>query len=221
VLEHAGVTIGAVQSVQGISWTEYSIEGVSNHAGTTPMSMRKDAGYAAAALACRVRDIAIEFGEPQVATVGALNLEPNLVNVVARRATLTVDLRNVDETILLEAEKRVASAVEEISKSEDVRIHARTLARFQPVEFSPAIIDAVTDLAHRMDLSVLPMPSGAGHDAQMFAPGCPTGMIFVPSRDGISHNVREHTDPEDIEAGANVLLNLLTELATKQSEHNI
>jgi len=215
VLENAGITIGAVESVQGISWTEYTIDGVSNHAGTTPMSMRKDAGYAASALACAVREIATELGAPQVATVGALSLEPNLVNVVARRATMTVDLRNVDDAILIDAESRVAAVVDRISEREGVHIQSRILARFQPVRFSESIVRSVTHWAERLKLSTISMPSGAGHDAQMFAPRCPTGMIFVPSRDGISHNVREHTDRSDIEAGANILINLLTELATE------
>ena len=216
VLEREGVTIGAVDSVQGISWTEYTVSGVSNHAGTTPMSMRHDAGYAAAKLAVSAREIASEIGGAQVCTVGAINLEPNLVNVVARRAVATVDMRNVDETVLKRAEAMMTAAVKAIEASEGVTISARPLARFAPVAFAPDIVERVRYWAQSLGFTVKQMPSGAGHDAQMFAPSCPTGMIFIPSRDGISHNVREYSAPADIEAGANILVNLLIELANKE-----
>ncbi len=213
VLEEEGVTIGAVEGVQGISWTEYTITGVSNHAGTTPMRLRHDAGYAAAAIAAEVRAIARDFGGDQVGTVGAITLRPNLVNVVANHALMTVDLRNTDEQRLREAEARLAGFVDALARDEGVEIASRSLARFEPVQFDPSMIDRVEAHARAQDLSVRRMPSGAGHDAQMFARVCPTGMIFVPSVGGISHNVKEHTAPDDLEAGANVLLSVLAELA--------
>ena len=213
VLERDGVTIGAVEGVQGISWTEYTISGVSNHAGTTPMAMRTDAGYAAANLACRAREIALAMGGAQVATVGVISLEPNLVNVVARRAVLTVDLRNTEDPKLCEAEARMDEAVAAICTQEGVTIQVRTLARFAPVKFAPELIERVATVADALGHSVRTMPSGAGHDAQMFAPHCPSAMVFVPSHNGISHNVEEFTAAPDIEAGANVLANLLLDLA--------
>lgn len=209
VLEEQGITIGAVEGVQGISWSEYTITGVANHAGTTPMRLRHDAGYAAAAIACEARGIASEMGGDQVATVGAITLVPNLVNVVAKKAVMTVDLRNTDEALLREAEVRLARAVNRIAREEDVEVERRTLARFEPVEFDPEMIELVAETAERVGHSVKHMPSGAGHDAQMFAPNCPTAMIFVPSRYGISHNVNEYTAPEDLRAGADVLLQVL------------
>jgi N-carbamoyl-L-amino-acid hydrolase len=214
LLEAKGVTIGAVTGVQGISWTELSIEGVSNHAGTTPMRFRHDAGYAACAIGRFVRDLANEIGGDQVGTVGSLELHPNLVNVVAQRAKLTVDLRNTDETLLQKAETDVYIFVERLAKEEGLQIESRKLARFEPVEFRPEMIDRVERTARALGLSVERLPSGAGHDAQMLAPICPTGMIFVPSIGGLSHNTNEHTKPKDIEAGANVLLNMVLELAS-------
>ena len=101
--------IGVVESVQGISWTEYTVTGVSNHAGTTPMRLRRDAGYLAASVNVFARKLAWEMGGHQVATVGALSLRPNLINVVPNRAVFTVDLRNTDEAKLKEAEARVAA----------------------------------------------------------------------------------------------------------------
>ena len=215
VLEEQGITIGAVEGVQGISWSEYTIRGVANHAGTTPMRLRHDAGYAAAAIACEARVIAKEMGGDQVATVGAITLVPNLVNVVAKEAVITVDLRNTDETLLQEAEARLARAVERIIGEEGVSVERRTLARFEPVEFDPEMIGLVAEVAERLGHSVKRMPSGAGHDAQMFAPNCPTAMIFVPSKDGISHNVSEYTAPEDLRAGADVLLQVLLATANQ------
>lgn len=213
VLEAEGVTIGAVESVQGISWTEITIKGQSNHAGTTPMNLRRDPGYAAARIATFVRDLALEFGGRQVATVGQIELHPNLVNVVAANATLTVDLRNTDELTLQEAERRLAVFCDELARSENVTITSRSLARFEPVFFDPEVVGLVERTAKELGHSVKRMPSGAGHDAQMLARVCPTAMIFTPSWMGLSHNPFEYTAPADIAAGTNVLLHVMRSLA--------
>jgi len=206
VLEEAGLTIGAVTGVQGISWTEFRITGVSNHAGTTPMRLRHDAGYVAAAIAVKAREIATAVGGSQVATVGVNELQPNLVNVIAEQALVTVDLRNTDDNALQESEARLTEFVYELAAKEGVKVETRKLARFAPVAFDEQLISLVESKARELGHSVQRLPSGAGHDAQMFAPNCPTAMIFVPSKDGISHNIREYTDSTHIEAGANVLL---------------
>jgi beta-ureidopropionase / N-carbamoyl-L-amino-acid hydrolase len=213
VLEAEGFTIGAVTGVQGISWTELTLTGQSNHAGTTPMSHRHDAGLVAAEIAVCARRVAKELGGHQVATVGALTLSPNLVNVVARRAVMTIDLRNTEEDRLQEAERRVFSHAEEVAAAEGVTLERRTLARFQPVAFEPRLVARVEGIAHELGLEVRRLPSGAGHDAQMLARVCPACMIFVPSARGVSHNVEEYTAPADLAAGADVLLRLLLELA--------
>ena len=213
VLEVEGVTIGAVESVQGISWTELTISGQSNHAGTTPMSMRRDPGFVAASITTFVRELATELGGAQVATVGQLDLHPNLVNVVPATATMTVDLRNTDEAVLQEAERRLAAYCDQLAVDENVSIEARTLARFEPVIFDADVVDLVHATAKQLGHSVQRMPSGAGHDAQMLARVCPTAMIFTPSENGLSHNPAEHTEPEDLEAGANVLLHVMLSLA--------
>jgi N-carbamoyl-L-amino-acid hydrolase len=213
-LEAKGITIGAVTGVQGISWTEISIQGVSNHAGTTPMRFRRDAGYAACVIGSFVRELANTIGGDQVGTVGSLELHPNLVNVMAERAKLTVDLRNTDENRLQKAEAELSAFVDRLAKEEDLKIENRKLARFEPVEFAPEMIDRVEKTARSLGLSVERLPSGAGHDAQMLATLCPTGMIFVPSAGGLSHNTKESTKPEDIEAGANVLLKMVLDLAS-------
>lgn len=206
ILEEEGVTIGAVTGVQGISWTEFVVTGVSNHAGTTPLRLRHDAGYVAAALAVEARRLAAEMGANQVATVGVTRLTPDLINVIARKAVVTLDLRNTDDELLTSAEARMAESLTALADSEGVAIESRMLARFAPVAFDSQMIDLVESTATDLGFSVKRLPSGAGHDAQMFAPNCPTAMIFVPSEGGISHNVEELTSRSDIAAGANVLL---------------
>ncbi len=209
VLEEEQITVGAVTGVQGISWTEFRITGISNHAGTTPMQLRHDAGYVAAAIATEARAIANELGGDQVSTVGVNELNPNLVNVIAKEALMTVDLRNTDNEALKQAEARMASFAAAVAEAEGVKLETRTLARFAPVEFDPSKVALVESKATELGHSIRRMPSGAGHDAQMFAPNCPTAMIFVPSRGGISHNVEEFTSPGHIHAGANVLLQVM------------
>lgn len=213
VLEHEGVTIGAVTGVQGIHWTEFTIEGTSNHAGTTPMRLRHDAGVVAARIACFARDLAIELGAGQLATVGHIQIAPNLVNVIPNRAVFTLDLRNTDGGVLADAVQRVFTFAQQAADAEGVRLSHRSLADFEPVSFDPRIINRVEAIARQHGHLVQRMPSGAGHDAQMLARMCPSGMIFVPSVKGLSHNVAEFTHDQDIEAGANVLLTLLAELA--------
>jgi N-carbamoyl-L-amino-acid hydrolase len=213
VLEAHGEVIGAVTGVQGISWQELRLGGQFNHAGTTPMAFRHDAGLAAASVAVAARRLATELGGDQVATVGKLDLRPDLVNVVAGLATLTVDLRNTDGDLLARAERRMAAEVDRIASEEGVSVERRQLARFDPVTFDERIVHLVETTAREHGHSVRRLPSGAGHDAQMLARMCPAGMVFVPSVGGISHNPAELTTPEHIEAGANVLLDVLVHLA--------
>ena len=213
VLENEAVTIGAVNSVQGISWTDVSVVGQSNHAGTTPMTMRKDPGFVAAACATFVRHLCEELGGTQVGTVGRVEFSPNLVNVVPASASFTVDLRNTDEALLQHAERRFHDFLNKTAAAEGCTYETRTLARFEPVEFDRELVSLVARTASDLGYSVRTLPSGAGHDAQMLARVCPTAMIFTPSHDGLSHNPAEYTAPEDLEAGANVLLQAMLQVA--------
>ena len=213
ILDEEKVQIGVVESVQGISWTEYTVTGVSNHAGTTPMRLRRDAGYLASSVNVFARKLAREMGGDQVATVGSIAFRPNLINVVPNRAVFTVDLRNTDEAKLKQAEAKVAAHIAEVAAAERVEVEAKVLARFEPVIFEAGLVNRVERHARALSLSTRRMPSGAGHDAQMMQRICPTAMIFVPSVAGLSHNVKEHTEAADLAAGAQVLLNLMLELA--------
>jgi N-carbamoyl-L-amino-acid hydrolase len=177
------------------------------------MRLRHDAAYVAAAAAVAVRRIVAEAGEPAVGTVGRLRLHPDLVNVVAATATLTIDLRHTDGAVLAELEAAITAAVDDIAASEGASIRRRSLARFEPVVFDDHVVDAVESAARRRGHDVMRMPSGAGHDAQMIARLCPAGMVFVPSVRGISHNPAEFTEPAHLAAGAQVLADVLLELA--------
>jgi N-carbamoyl-L-amino-acid hydrolase len=213
VLEKTNVKIGAVTGVQGISWQEVTITGQSNHAGTTPMNMRKDPTYVAAKIAVFLRDLADRYGGHQVCTVGKVDLFPNLINVIPAKAVMTLDVRNTDERLLKKAEKEITDFISSLSQSESVEISTRYLARFEPVVFHPQVIDIVEKISASHSPSVVRMPSGAGHDAQMFARVCPSAMVFVPSVEGISHNPAEFTEPKDMVLGTNILLQVLIELS--------
>jgi len=215
LLEANQVRIGAVTGVQGISWRELTIVGQSNHAGTTPMNLRHDPAYVVGAVTVFLRQLAYRYGGDQVCTVGKVDLTPNLVNVVPGRATMTIDVRNTDEKTLQRAEAEIEQFLNTIAAQEGVSIEWRTLARFEPVVFDDHVVEIIERLAVERSLTVQRMPSGAGHDAQMFARVCPTGMIFVPSERGISHNPAEHTDHADLIEGTNLLLVAMTELAAR------
>jgi N-carbamoyl-L-amino-acid hydrolase len=213
VLEADGIDIGVVEGVQGISWTEITLSGRSSHAGCTPMRLRRDAGLAAARIAAGVADIARSVGGDMVGTVGSLRLTPDLVNVVAARATMTVDLRHPDEAMLASAERRLTALIEAIAAEEHVTASTRVLARFAPVAFDHDLVGQVETTARAAGFSTKRMYSGAGHDAQMLARTCPAAMIFVPSENGLSHNTAEYTSPRDIANGLAVLGRLTLELA--------
>jgi len=217
MLEANRVRIGAVTSVQGISWQEVIVLGQSNHAGTTPMSLRHDPAYVAAEITVFLRNLAKDLGGDQVCTVGKIDLHPNLTNVVPARVTLTLDVRNTDEKLLQIAESKIKDFLTQIAISEGVEIKTRQLARFEPVIFDDIVIDLVESIAKEQNNSVQRMPSGAGHDAQMLARVCPAGMIFVPSVKGISHNAAEFTEDADLNAGANILLHTMLALTTLDS----
>lgn len=212
VLEREGFRIGAVENLQGISWQRITIEGDANHAGTTPIRMRRDAGLAAARVVTFLRDRAMASPTPTVATVGCLRLEPDAINVIPSKAVFTVDLRDPDEARLLAEEQALADYLVTLADQEQVTIRVERLARFEPVTFDPAIVGLVEKAAAARGLATRRMTSGAGHDAQMIARIAPSAMIFVPSRDGISHNPKEFTADDDLVDGANILLDVVRSL---------
>ncbi len=205
ILDREGGLIGAVEGVQGIRWFDIVLEGESNHAGTTPIAYRRDAGLVAAAIAVEARHTA-DAVPGQVATVGRIVLEPGQINVVARRATLTLDIRNPDDALLDAAEARLRAFVADAARAQEVKAVITELARFPAVAFERRLVAAIEDAARRLGHAPRRMVSGAGHDAQIMAGFAPAAMIFVPSVGGLSHNPAEFTRPEHLVAGADVLL---------------
>ena len=207
VLEAESVQIGVVDSLQGISWQRLRITGTANHAGTTPVHLRHDAGYVASAIVAFLREHVVARAPHSLrATVGTMRFVPDAINVIPGEAVFTIDLRDPDDERLHHAEAQIAAFVEEIAAREGVRIDCETLARFAPVAFDAALADDIAAAAHTLGYSHKRMTSGAGHDAQMIARIAPTAMIFVPSAKGISHNPREYTSPAELDAGVHVLL---------------
>lgn len=213
ILEAENTLIGVVENLQGISWQQVEVKGHANHAGTTPTHLRHDAGFVASAIVAELRAMAVDSGTT-LATVGCMQFEPNVINVIPRKATFTVDLRDPDETCLAYAENRLSQYLEALAEREGVTITTERLVRFEPVIFDAGLADAIEASAQRFGFSYRRMTSGAGHDAQMIARIAPAAMIFVPSQGGISHNPREHTDEEQLIQGAQVLLDVVSRRLT-------
>ena len=210
VLEAEGIDIAAVTKVQGIYWTEYTIRGRAAHAGTTPIELRKDAGLVAAQLTSFIREKALELGG--VGTVGVNEFTPNLINVVPESVRLTTDIRHPDKDKLAEFQHSVDEKLKELCEQEGTTFDRKERVRFNPVDFSEEVVNKIEEKAASLGYSSKRMISGAGHDAQMMAEVCPTAMIFVPSVDGISHNIEEFTKDEDLERGINTLLHVILDL---------
>ncbi|MBL3539582.1 Zn-dependent hydrolase [Aminivibrio sp.] len=200
--------IGVVEGVQGISWWRVTVEGTANHAGTTPMKMRHDAGYAAALVSVFLRERSLSSGTT-LATVGTIAFEPCAVNVIPSKAVFTVDLRDPDGAKLTEAEEGLAAFLEKTALEEGVRILSEHLVRCEPVVFDRELVQTVEDAAVSKGYSSMRLVSGAGHDAQMMAGVCRAAMIFVPSIGGVSHSPDEKTSAGDLLAGVDVLLDVV------------
>jgi len=218
VLEAEGLQIGAVTGVQGISWTKVTLRGQSNHAGTTPMSMRKDPAAALFEIGAELQRIVARIGGPQVGTIGRVELIPNLVNVVPASATFTVDVRNTDDETLVSVEREVDELIRQVADRHGLSVETESLARFAPVVFDDRVVEIVERAAMVRGQSVKRMPSGAGHDAQMLARVCPSAMVFTPSVRGVSHNPAEVTADEDLVAGCQVLCDVMLELSATTFE---
>lgn len=215
ILRAADMDLGVVTGVQAISWQEVTIIGKSAHAGTTPMSLRKDAGLAAARLNLWMHEMAMSgrYGEMR-ATMGAIQPMPGMVNIIPGRLRCTVDLRNPDDAMMAAAEKDLAAFMKELESEMGIQLETRWTARTPRIAFSQDIQAVLARKMEEAGHSYQRIMSGAGHDAQELAACCPTAMIFVPGEyDGISHNPREYSTLEQCSRGVNILLQALLELA--------
>ena len=215
ILDNEKINIGAVENLLGISWQEITIHGQANHAGTTPMNVRFDAGLAASKINCFVRKIAVDIGGQQRSTVGCMKYRPDVINVIPEKVTMTVDLRNDCNVLLMKAEKMLDDYIGDISKNNSIEIIQKQLVRFDPVIYDSNIVDIIETIAKELGLTTKRMTSGAGHDAQMMSRICPSAMIFVPSVNGISHNPDEYTTKKDLLAGVNVLAETVLKLTNR------
>ena len=205
VLEDAGVVIGAVTGALGQRWYDVTVSGMEAHAGPTPMALRRDALLPAAALVQRVNAIALAEQPHGRGTVGQLVVHPGSRNTIPGRVRFTVDFRHADDAGLLRMDAALRQAAAALG-TPGIHINIEQVVYFPPQPFDPALVDWVRQGAKAAGLSVLDVVSGAGHDAVYVARTAPTAMIFVPCKDGISHNEIEDAQPEHLAAGATVLL---------------
>ncbi|TWP38533.1 Zn-dependent hydrolase [Leekyejoonella antrihumi] len=212
-LEAEGIAIGIVRSIVGLGGGEVVFIGRPDHAGTTPMTMRRDPTRAAGAFLTRLAGVAASVSGDAVATCGLITLEPGGTNVVPERAHLSLDFRAPDVEQVDALARNVTRIAHECAAAHNVECEMRLDPAVQPVDMDAGIRDHINAAARRCDLSTIIIPSGAGHDSQNLAQIAPTGMIFVPSHDGRSHSRFEHTDPDLLVNGANVLLEALMSLA--------
>jgi N-carbamoyl-L-amino-acid hydrolase len=206
VLDRGGFNVGIVQGIVGITHYEIELLGFPNHAGTTPMDQRQDAMLAAAEIVLAVNKTVRSVSGRHVGTVGRLNVEPNAPNVVPGRVALTVEIRDLSNDTIDMLWGQIRVEAEEIALRQNISLSHERTARLEPAIADPEIQQIIAEAASALGLSALPMPSGAGHDAQVLAGIGPMGMIFVPSVNGISHSPLEFTKPEDVTNGANLLL---------------
>lgn len=216
VLEKEGKSIGVVGAIVGQKRYTIQITGESNHAGTTPMGYRKDAVHAASKMISTILDIAKEYGDPLVATVGKIQVSPNVVNVVPGQTLFTLDVRHTDKKLLDKYTREATNRMSDIAKEFYTEINIEKWMDADPVPMDEKIIEIIKKQCDENKLNYKMMHSGAGHDAQILAPFVPTGLLFVPSQNGISHNPKEFTDLEDLIQGVRALTNTLYELAYKE-----
>ncbi len=212
-LEEAGLAVGVVEGIVAIAWSRLTLHGVQDHAGPTPMRIRHDALVAAADVVAGVRGIARRLGGDLVTTVGHLTVTPNIPNAIPGRVTLSIDMRDPSDATLDRARALLDQAVAEACGREGVTYELEHYWRVPSTPFDREVVGAVERAARATGAGHRRMLSGAGHDAQYMAVIGPTGMVFVPSRDGRSHCEEEFTSMDDIEHGANTLLGAALELA--------
>ena len=213
ILESSDTPLGIVSAIVGTAHLEVAVTGRADHAGTTPMDLRRDALAGAAAMVHAIESVARSLGKPAVATVGKLAVSPDQINVVPGLAVFTVDLRHADLGGRRALEERVRSACETTAQERQLSVEIRTLQAKPPVAMDPEVRALLQRAAIDEGVTPATLVSGAGHDAQILASRCRVGMLFVPSIGGRSHSPEEATSPEHLELGTRVLARALELLA--------
>jgi len=207
ILDESDIDIGVVEGIVGIRWWDVTVEGIANHAGTTPMNRRRDALLSAAEFALAVNRVATSMPGRQVATVGRIRAEPGAPNVIPGKVVLSLEIRDLDAAKMTAVYDAIHAEADKIAQARQTPFTFTQLkVSSEPAPTDPRLQRIISKAASSLNLSTKLMPSGAGHDAQEISHIAPTGMIFVPSVGGISHAPKEFTSQQDMANGANVLL---------------
>ncbi len=213
ILEAEALQIGILTGVQGARWYDLTIEGQPVHAGPTPMAVRRDPFMGALPILDYCYELAAKYAPWGRATFGDIKAEPGSRNTVPERLIVNVDLRHPDPAVLDEMDRLFRAFVAETCEAKNLQSRVEELWHMPVTEFDPDCVDAVRSATAELGYSSMEMVSGAGHDALYVAKVAPTSMIFVPCKDGVSHNEAEDAKPEDLEAGCNVLLHAMLRMA--------
>jgi len=212
ILDESGTDVGIVEAIAGITHHRVVFEGTADHAGNTPMDMRRDAYLGAAQFALELEAIATAAGEHSVGTVGKSTVSPNGTNVVPGRVELGVDIRDTDGDRLARMVRDAKAAATEAADARGLDVQWETLLEVKPTDLSGPVRRRLERAAEAADSTYRTMLSGAGHDAMNVADEVPTGMLFVPSEGGLSHTPEEFTSPDDLYCGTTVLEGALRDL---------
>ncbi|NLH44848.1 MAG: Zn-dependent hydrolase [Acholeplasmataceae bacterium] len=216
VLDETGEQIGIVKNIAAPTRFKIIVEGIADHSGATPMDFRRDALVAGAKLILAVQEAASEESENgTVATVGVVETEPGSINVIPGKVTLWVDLRGVDSESIQNAMESINEAVSFVAEEDSVRITVDMLTSDEPVPLSEDLANIFEEICQEKEISYRVMNSGAGHDAMHMAKLVPTSMVFIPCKDGISHNPDEYASPQNIAVGIEVLAAAVMHLANE------
>ena len=214
VLEKTGNIIGIVEAIAAPTRLKIKVEGIPAHSGTTPMGDRHDALVSAAMIVLAVQETALEQAHRgTVGTVGALKVQPGVMNVIPGLVEMGVDIRGVDYESIIETLQELKDAISAIADDQETPVSIEVLTSDKPVQLDREVIETIEDACQTLGISCQRMSSGAGHDAMNMAYLAPAGMIFIPCREGISHNPEEYADPDHIMAGIEVLAEALYQLA--------
>ena len=215
ILHTENIQIGIVEGIQGMAWWDATYTGEPNHAGTTPLTHRRDTLLAAAETCIKIRKTA-ENIKGSVATMGRLHNKPDIRNVIPGHTFFTIDYRQYQPELYEKGQRSVADQIKETAQKHGLEYTLKQTVDAKPVRFNPEMVNLIETKTKQLGYTNTRIHSGAGHDAQFLTHTCPTAMIFVPSIGGKSHSPQEKTNPHDLVNGANLLYHVALELAKPQ-----
>jgi N-carbamoyl-L-amino-acid hydrolase len=214
VLERAGAPLGIVSGISGVCNLQVRFTGIANHSGTTPMEMRADAFAGLASVAGAIPDIihACGTGQSRI-TIGKVEIQPNTAHTIPGIAEFSIIIRDTSDAVMRKLRAAVDDCIEKAAKAHGLAFEIEERSWLAPVSLDDELSAILFEEAARLGVTAMGLPSGAGHDAQTMQSFCPSGLIFVPSRNGISHSPSEWSDWGDMERGAQLMLNALLRLS--------